>query len=150
MDKRNRAQPTTLLAFGIYLFMLVWIVMWKLHVPFVGRDDMREVKLIPFVSAQGFGASAPLEVGINILLFVPFGIYLGLLARSWTAWRVVAVICCVSLSLECAQYVLAVGSSDATDVIANTTGGLVGMGLLAIARRALVALRFRPGAPRAP
>ena len=36
-----------------------------------------------------------------------------------------------------AQYVLAVGRSDATDVVANTAGGVAGFGLLALARRRL-------------
>ena len=42
-----------------------------------------------------------------------------------------------SLGLEVAQYVLAVGSSDITDVVVNTAGGLAGIGLLALARRRL-------------
>ena len=42
-----------------------------------------------------------------------------------------------SLALEIAQYVLAVGISDITDLLLNTAGGLAGFGLLALARRGL-------------
>jgi hypothetical protein len=38
-----------------------------------------------------------------------------------------------------AQYVLAVGRSDVTDVVVNTAGGLAGIGLLALAHRRLQA-----------
>ena len=41
-----------------------------------------------------------------------------------------------SAGLEAAQYVLAVGSTDVTDVILNTTGALIGVAVLAGARRA--------------
>jgi glycopeptide antibiotics resistance protein len=43
----------------------------------------------------------------------------------------------MSVGLEVAQYVLAVGSSDVSDVIANTAGGLAGLVLLAVARLVL-------------
>ena len=42
-----------------------------------------------------------------------------------------------SLALEVTQYVLGVGSSDATDVVVNTVGGLAGLGLVALARGGL-------------
>jgi glycopeptide antibiotics resistance protein len=47
-----------------------------------------------------------------------------------------------SVVLEVAQYVLAVGRSDITDVVVNTAGGLAGLGLLALARR-----RYRATTP---
>ncbi|TQL78503.1 VanZ like protein [Stackebrandtia endophytica] len=65
--------------------------------------------------------------------FVPFGLYLGLLAPSrW--WTSIGAIAGVSLTLEVGQYVLAVGSSDVTDLVANTVGGLSGIALIALAR----------------
>ena len=114
-----------------YLVLLVWIVLWKLGVPYVGGGALREIKLIPFVAGSGFGASNPLEVLVNIVLFVPFGAYLGFLRPSWRWWTTVGVIAASSLLLEVTQYVLAIGSSDISDVISNTAGGLAGLGLLA-------------------
>jgi glycopeptide antibiotics resistance protein len=128
--------------FVVYLVLLVWTVLWKLEVPWVGEDRM--VKVLPFVATDGAGASAPLEVVVNLLLFVPFGLYLGLLvpARRW--WALAGVVAGSSLALEVGQYVLAVGRSDATDVVVNTAGGLVGLGLAAVARH-----RSGAGAARA-
>ena len=74
-----------------------------------------------------------------MLLFIPFGVYLGLLAPMWPWWRITGTIAAASLSLEVAQYALAVGSADITDLITNTVGGLVGLGLLALAPRRLTA-----------
>ena len=123
--------------FALYVAMLVWVVVWKLEVPHIGRGGIREVKLVPFAPDACDGASAPSEVLANVLLFIPFGVYLGLLAPTWPWWRITGTIVAASLSLEVAQYALAVGSADITDLITNTAGGLAGLGLLALARRRL-------------
>ena len=118
-----------------YLALLTWVVLWKLEVPFTADD--RAVKVVPFVSVGVVGASAPLEVVANLLLFLPFGAYLGLLAPSWPWWRSAGLVAATSLSLEVAQYVLGVGRSDVTDVLVNTAGGLLGLALVALVRRSL-------------
>ena len=127
--------------FGVYLVLLAWAVVWKLDVPYVGAAAglLRPIKLIPFVPSAGAGGSAPLEVVANILLFVPFGIYLGLLAPTWQWWKAMGVFVGASLVLETTQHLLSTGSFDTTDIIANTGGGLAGIGLLALAHRRLQA-----------
>ncbi|MFI5073927.1 MAG: VanZ family protein [Actinomycetales bacterium] len=121
--------------FAVYLVLLVWIVLWKLETPWVGAGAQRQIKLVPFVRTADTGPTAPFDLVANIVLFVPFGLYLGLLAPSWRSWRVAGVLVGASVVLEVAQYVLAVGRSDITDVVVNTAGGLAGLGLLALARR---------------
>ena len=121
--------------FGVYLVLLVWIVLWKLEVPYIGGGGLRHIKLVPFVSTAEDGASEPLEVIANVVLFVPFGVYLGLIAPSWPRWRLGGVVAGTSLLFEVTQWVLSVGSCDITDLIVNTAGGLAGLGLLALARR---------------
>jgi glycopeptide antibiotics resistance protein len=123
--------------FVVYLLLLVWVILWKLTPPSVGiaAFTSRPLKLIPFVPSTGDGASVPLEVLANILLFVPFGVYLRSLAPAWRVWMLAAIFLGSSLILEITQHVVAIGSFDSTDLIANTAGGLVGIGLLALARR---------------
>ena len=123
--------------FVIYLVLLAWIVLWKLEVPWIGEAALlpRPIKLIPFVPDGDADASAPLEVVFNFLLFIPFGLYLGLLAPAWKWFTVTGVLVGASLTLEIVEHVLSIGSFDTTDVIVNTAGGLVGLGLLALARR---------------
>jgi glycopeptide antibiotics resistance protein len=123
--------------FGVYLVLLAWIVLWKLELPYIGEAAglPRPIKLVPFIPSAEAGGSAPLEVVANVVLFVPFGLYLGLLAPRWPWWKASGVFVGASLILETIQYLLSTGSFDTTDVIVNTTGGLAGIGLLALARR---------------
>jgi glycopeptide antibiotics resistance protein len=125
--------------FAAYLVLLVWVVLWKLEAPWAGGD--RNIKLVPFVRTRGAGASAPVEVAANLALFIPFGLYVGLLQparRPASAIVPVAVGAAgTSLALEVGQYVLAVGRSDTTDIVVNTVGALVGLGLYALARQRL-------------
>lgn len=123
--------------FAVYLALLVWAVMWKLGVPSLHGGDTRAVKLVPFVAGDGYGVSSPFEMVANVALFVPFGVYLGLLAPRWGWGRIGVLAAVVSVGFETAQYVLAVGSSDVTDVILNTAGAVAGVVLLAVVRRAL-------------
>ena len=122
-------------SFMVYLILLAWTILWKLEVPFVGRAELRSIKLIPYVANGSAGASGPVEAAANVALFVPFGVYLGLLAPKWSWWRTAAVFAGASVVLETLQYLFAVGSSDITDVIDNVAGGLVGAALVALARR---------------
>jgi glycopeptide antibiotics resistance protein len=141
LKKTFRAEGRDLLIvlFVIYLVLLAWTVVWKLEVPYVGEAALlpRPIKLIPFVPSAEAGASAPLEVVANAVLFVPFGIYLGLLAPTWRWWKWTGVFVGASLVLETTQHLLSTGSFDTTDIIVNTAGGVAGVGLLAFGRRRL-------------
>jgi len=125
--------------FAVYLVLLAWLVLWKLDLPYVGAAAglPRPIKLIPFLPSAQAGASAPLEIIANIALFIPFGVYLGLLAPSWSWWKWTGALIGASLVLEATQHLISTGSFDTTDVIVNTAGGLVGLGLLALVRRRL-------------
>jgi glycopeptide antibiotics resistance protein len=125
------------LLFALYLVLLTWIVMWKLEVPYVGGGELRQIKLVPFAPSACDGASEPSEVVANVLLFLPFGLYLGLLAPTWRWWKAAGLVAGASLALEVAQYAVAVGSSDVTDLITNTTGGIAGLSFLVLVRRRL-------------
>ena len=71
----------------------------------------------------------------NVILFIPFGAFVGTLAPAWKWWKLLALFAGASLIFEVVQYVLAIGSGDITDVIDNTFGGMIGLGLLMLTRR---------------
>ena len=73
------------------------------------------------------GAVDVQEILYNGLVFLPFGLYLGMLQprRSW--WKNLLVMAGVSLAYETLQYLLAIGASDITDLLMNTAGGAVGL-----------------------
>lgn len=135
----REGRPLLIALFVVYLVLLAWMVLWKLEVPWVGEAALlaRPIKLVPFLPSGDAGASAPQEVIANLLLFVPFGVYLGLLAPSWPWWAKTAVFVGASVALEITQQLISVGSFDTTDIIVNAAGGLAGLGLLALARRSL-------------
>jgi len=121
----------------IYLLLLVWAILWKFEPPFIGRAAgyARPIKLIPYLPSGDDGPSNPFEVLANLLLFVPFGLYLGSLAPTWRWWMPTAVFFGASLVLEVTQHLISTGSFDSSDLISNTAGGAAGLGLLALARR---------------
>jgi glycopeptide antibiotics resistance protein len=123
--------------FVVYLVLLTWIVLWKLEPPYVGEGELRHIKLVPFAPTAEDGASEPFEVIANVVLFLPFGLYLALLAPSWHWWKLAGVVAGSSLLLEVTQWVLSIGSCDITDLIVNTAGSLAGLGLTMMARRRL-------------
>ncbi|WP_207632168.1 VanZ family protein [Occultella kanbiaonis] len=141
MEKQPRAGGgrAALMAslFAVYLLLLVWLVLWRFEVPWTGGGALRQVKLVPFLPTGDADANTAREVVANAAFFVPFGIYLALFAPAWRWWQGVAVAAGASVALEVAQYVLAVGSSDVTDLIANAAGALAGIGVIALVRRRL-------------
>ncbi|WP_345800309.1 VanZ family protein [Microbacterium sp. AZCO] len=126
-----------ILAFVVYLMLLAWVVLWKLETPWIGEAALlpRPLKLVPFVARGDAGASAPIEVVINLVIFVPFGLFVGALAPTWAWWKAGAVFLGASLVLETAQHLISTGSFDTTDLIVNTAGGLLGTAVVAALRR---------------
>jgi glycopeptide antibiotics resistance protein len=118
---------------------VAWLILWKLEVPWVGEAALlpRPLKLIPFLPSGDAGASQPLEVLANVALFLPFGVYLALLAPAWHWWSSTIIFAAASAILETAQHLMSTGSFDTSDILANTAGGLVGLGILALIRRRL-------------
>lgn len=126
-------------AFAIYVVLLAWIILWKLEVPWIGEAAglPRPLKLVPFLPSGDAGGSTPLEVVANVLLFVPFGAYLRLLAPAWR-WRAIGVFAAASLAFEITQHLISVGSFDITDVIVNTAGGVLGLVLAGLVPQRLL------------
>ena len=108
--------------------------------------------LIPFEDLlRSLGPGMPadavdLAVGnllANLLLFLPFGVALGLRFPDVAAWRLVLLCAALSVGVETAQLMWSMGrSADVTDVLTNSLGGLLGL-LLAHAIVAFV--RRHPG-----
>ena len=74
------------------------------------------------------------EIIMNVVVFVPVGMFLGLTFRDlkWKSVLVVAV--CISLSIEVLQFILHRGFSELDDVMHNTIGSLLGYGVYKLAR----------------
>ncbi len=73
------------------------------------------------------------EAGANVVMFVPFGVLVGLLVRRW--WAVVLLGAATSALIETVQRWLPTRYSTLQDVVMNTLGALVGVAVLVAVRR---------------
>lgn len=120
--------------FGLYIFTLLWLLLFKFSsdiVSVLANLNVRELNLIPFA---GYSQSAH-EMIDNIIVFIPFGILLGINAKPLTFWQKLSIISAVSLGVEILQYALAIGVTDITDLITNTLGGLTGLAIYALGNK---------------
>lgn len=122
----NNASKLTIVLLIIYLIAIIWILLFKLGVRF-SYMEYRVVNLIPFReplllnSKMDFG-----ETTLNVIIFIPLGIYAGVLLRSWNLWRKIYFFYLTSLIIESLQFIFRIGAFDITDTITNTFGGLIG------------------------
>ncbi|PGS54212.1 VanZ family protein [Bacillus sp. AFS041924] len=113
----------TFLLFIIYFLALNWLVLFKLQLSFNQIDRVRIINMIPL------NGSVFSEVYNNIRIFVPFGIYICMLKSNWSVMKKLLSIFGLTLAFETLQFVLAIGRSDITDILANTVGGAIGIGI---------------------
>ncbi len=125
---KTKNQRLTEVLFIIYLLALVWIIVFKMEFSFADINDMQNLNLDPYSApARINGEVVYEEIYFNILAFLPFGLYLGILFKKWNVYQNILVFLLVSLSFEIVQYIFAIGASDITDVINNVLGGIIGM-----------------------
>lgn len=123
----NTANKLTNVLFVIYLLALYWILLFKLGVRFSYMGN-RSVNLIPFSGPLILNGKVDFgEIIMNVIVFVPLGIYTVILFERWTLGRKLSFFILVSLLVEGLQYILAVGAFDITDIITNTSGGIIGL-----------------------
>lgn len=117
----------------VYLLVLTWIIVFKLQFSFKDLDHLRSVNLIPFQGSVIVNGTISFgEIYNNVFAFIPFGILLCALQQEKSFLEKTAPIFLASLFFEIVQFVFAIGASDITDLIANTLGGMIGMGIFFI------------------
>jgi glycopeptide antibiotics resistance protein len=113
--------------FIIYLMALCWILLFKLGVHLSYMEN-RRVNLIPF--SEPLILNGKIDVGeiiLNVVIFVPLGIYAGILFKRWTIGKKFFFFFLASLLVEGLQFILVIGAFDITDIITNTAGGIIGL-----------------------
>ncbi len=121
--------------FAIYLMALNWILLFKLGVRFTYMDE-RRVNLIPFnelISSNGHAGLS--EIIMNIVIFVPLGIYTGVLLKRWSFAGKIIFFFLMSLMFELLQFSFKIGAFDATDITTNLSGGIIGLLMYAIIKK---------------
>jgi glycopeptide antibiotics resistance protein len=85
--------------------------------------DKRSVNLIPFNDPSIFIT----ENILNVVIFVPLGVYAGVLFKRWAFSKKLLLFFLLSLIVEALQFILRLGAFDVTDLITNTVGGITGL-----------------------
>lgn len=119
-------KKTTHILFTIYIFLVIWIILFKLAISIDQLPQFRSINLIPFYYPNKTTYQIR-KVLDNLIIFIPFGLYLKTL--NIDSKRTVFLGFLFSFSLELSQYIFCIGASDITDLITNTTGALVGVGI---------------------
>ncbi|ELC8441923.1 VanZ family protein [Clostridium perfringens] len=127
-----------LISFVFYILFLLWNILFKYVAPWdlfsSERVVYRGINLIPFNDIME-GNYNQLDVIGNIILFVPLGIYVSMFFKKAKICKNIGVIALTSLVFEVSQYIFAIGASDITDIITNTVGGIIGIGLYFIIKK---------------
>lgn len=120
--------------FVIYIIAMTWIIVFKMSLPSNLHEivGVRSLNLVPF---KGTGHMN--EALNNIIIFVPLGIYIGILCKKWSFRK--QLIACINLSLlyEISQFIFAIGRTDITDILMNSLGGLIGIGFYMMIEKVL-------------
>ncbi len=113
---------------ALYIMMLIWLVIFKLQfdISSILNRQQRSLNLVPFAYASKG------EVILNCLFFIPFGVLLNVVFKNAGFFPKFLLIVCFSLTAELLQFIFAIGATDITDLISNSTGGLIGLTLYAL------------------
>lgn len=132
-----KTKRLTTVLFTTYLLILAWILLFKLGVQF-SYMTTRSVNLIPFKAPTIInGGIDKGEMILNMIVFFPVGVYVAMLFERWTFLKKLFLVFLISLIIEVLQYTMAIGALDITDLITNTSGGLIGILFYQIIERIL-------------
>lgn len=124
----KKERNKTILLFTIYLSLLIWIILMKTEFSITAIYRMRSLNLVPLEGTAVRNNQLDYqEIYLNILIFIPFGLYLSMLHSKWSLFQKLFLIFLVSLSFEGLQYYFMIGATDITDLIGNTLGGFLGL-----------------------
>ncbi len=122
---------------GVVLLMEYMFLIFCATVIFRSESIDRAYELTPFWSYtaihHGVRSLIP-ETVMNVVMFVPIGLLVGLLYYSISWRKVLAIGLCLSLSIETLQLLFRKGCCETDDVIHNTLGCMIGFGLYRLTR----------------
>lgn len=151
-------RPLYQLCMGILVFAAMWVFVKRffkktqwlllnrmltaaclctvLYYTLLMRSPTEEIRLqlIPFynLSHSTYKMGILQSMWLNVTLFVPLGVFIGngITEHVNNKFIKCAGIClCISLCIECTQWIARLGLAETDDVILNTLGGMIGYGV---------------------
>ena len=92
-------------------------------------EGVRQMVLMPFWSYRAIHQGTKIliqEHAMNIAVFIPIGMMLGVIMREVVWWKAILVGMGISMTIELLQLILMRGCCETDDVIHNTLGCLMG------------------------
>lgn len=111
-----------------YLLALIWVIVFKSEFSIKDLPQIRNINLIPFSQpAIVNGKEDVREIILNVVAFIPYGLFIHALIDEMSILKKILIIFATSFVFELIQYIFAIGASDITDIISNTSGGVIGL-----------------------
>lgn len=127
-----------IMGFIFYSLFILWVILFKYVSPFELFDEnryfSRSMNIIPFNDILN-GRFNKLDLFGNVILFIPLGIYINIMIKNIKFSKCIGRIVATSLAFECIQYIFGLGASDLTDIIINTVGGIMGIGIYKLIKK---------------
>ncbi|MDE6107922.1 MAG: VanZ family protein [Oscillospiraceae bacterium] len=127
----------TLTPAGFWASILQWRLP-QMPPPFQGEINLipirQSLKLLQYYMKNGLWDAILINFPGNIIMFLPFGFFAGLLMDKPRWWKSTLVTFGVSLFIESFQLFVSRGT-DVDDLILNTLGGLLGHGCFLLLRK---------------
>ena len=101
MKQNTKSKKMTMGLLLVYLIVLTWIIVFKMEfdISLLQCTNFRSINLIPFgASLVVNGHIDASEILLNVIAFIPFGIYLSIVKNKWNFFQKVLPIFLVSLS----------------------------------------------------
>lgn len=103
MKQNTKSKKMTMGLLLVYLIVLTWIIVFKMEfdISLLQCTNFRNINLIPFgASLVVNGHIDASEILLNVIAFIPFGIYLSIVKNEWNFFQKVLPIFLVSLSYD--------------------------------------------------
>lgn len=101
MKQNTKSKKMTMGLLLVYLIVLTWIIVFKMEfdISLLQCTNFRNINLIPFGDSLVVnGHIDASEILLNVIAFIPFGIYLSIVKNEWNFFQKVLPIFLVSLS----------------------------------------------------
>ncbi len=101
MKQNTKSKKMTMGLLLVYLIVLTWIIVFKMEfdISLLLCTNFRNINLIPFGDSLVVnGHIDASEILLNVIAFIPFGIYLSIVKNEWNFFQKVLPIFLVSLS----------------------------------------------------
>lgn len=137
IKRQQRLMTISIITCAIYMVILYWIVLFKMHTDLSEITPIRQIILTPFHRKDISTVNKFAEALGNGVLMVPLGVYVSIFFKKMRFLEKVLIFFAVSFSFEIIQYLFWIGYTELTDIILNTFSGALGIWVYNIVRRAL-------------